>query len=64
MKKIKKVTKASKNFVVKHKLAIGVVTTAVICTAINRNALSAYSEFLEEKGLTEEFIGENAIIVK
>jgi hypothetical protein len=64
MNKIKKVAKASKNFVVKHKVAVAIVTTAVICTAMNRNALSAYNEFLEEKGLTEEFIGENTLIVK
>lgn len=56
MNKIKKVAKTSKNFVVKHKLAIGVITTAVICTKINAKANFAISEFLEDKGLTDEYM--------
>lgn len=60
MNKIKKVAKASKNFVVKHKLAIGVVTTAVICTKLNTNANRNILEFLESKDLTEEFMDFNA----
>jgi hypothetical protein len=56
MNKIKKVAKASKNFVVKHKLAIGVITTAVICTKINAKANFAVSEFLESKDLTDEYL--------
>jgi hypothetical protein len=55
MNRVKKVAKASKNFVVKHKLAIGVITTAVVCTKINANANKGICEFLEEKGLTDEY---------
>jgi hypothetical protein len=56
MNKIKKVAKAPVNFVVRHKVAVTAVTTAAICIAINRNAISNYNEFLEAKGLTEEFV--------
>ena len=56
MNKIKKVIKAPVNFAGRHKIAITAVTTAAICIAINRNAISNYSDFIEAKGLTDEFV--------
>lgn len=46
---------SAKNFVVKHKVAIAVVTTASICLVINRMALSQHDEFLRENGLFDKF---------
>lgn len=55
MDTIKKAAISTKNFVKKHRVAIAVVTTTVICAAINRQALGQHNEFLKEKGLYEEF---------
>lgn len=59
MNKIKKVARTSKNFVVKHKLAIGVITTAIICAKINANVNAEkdgiVNEFLDIHDLTDQF---------
>jgi len=45
----------AKKFVVKHKVAIAVVSTAVICMYINRAALKQHNEFLKEHDLYDVF---------
>jgi len=55
MNPIKQATVSTKNFVSKHRVVIAVVTTTVVCGAINRAALKQHNEFLKEKGLYEEF---------
>lgn len=52
---MKKKLIASKNFVVKHKTAIAVTTTAAACLVLNHMALKQHNEFLKEKGLYDEF---------
>jgi hypothetical protein len=46
-------------FVSKHRVRIAVATTAVIttaaCVALNRSAVKQWNEFLDEKGLKDEF---------
>jgi hypothetical protein len=46
---------ATKQFVAKHKVAIAVTTTAVLCLGINRMALKQHDDFLKEHNLYEEF---------
>jgi hypothetical protein len=43
------------NFVRRHKVAVAIVGTAVICIYINRQALAQHNDFLMEKGLFDEF---------
>jgi hypothetical protein len=45
----------AKNFIVRHKVAVAVTITTGICLVLNRAALKQHVEFLESKGLTEEF---------
>lgn len=45
----------AKNFVKRHKVAISVFTTATVCLWLNRVALRDHDEFLESKGLKDEF---------
>lgn len=58
METIKKATDSTKNFVKKHRVAIAVITTTLVCGKINRMALAQHNEFLKEKGLYEEFYAE------
>lgn len=55
----KNVALSAKNFVTNHKVAIAVVTTAAVTTAMcvkmQRGAIAQVNEFLTEKGLYEEF---------
>lgn len=46
---------SAKEFVVKHKVAIAVVSTAAICGKINSYAIGQHNDFLREKGLYDEF---------
>jgi len=46
---------SAKKFVAKHKVALAVTTTAVICLALNRTALAQHNDFLKEHDLYEEF---------
>lgn len=57
MDKIKKAVKASKDFVVAHKLGLAVAATAFAAVAISRTTAREFNDFLETKGLTEEFAG-------
>lgn len=58
--KLVKAASSTLNFVEKHKVAIAVTGTVVACATITRmignSTLEAYEEFIEEKGLTAEFI--------
>lgn len=46
---------SAKNFVVNHKVAIAVVSTAATCLYINRVALSEHNEFLKEHDLFDKY---------
>lgn len=46
---------STKKFVVKHKVAIAVTGTAVICLSLNRLALAQHNDFLKEHDLYEAF---------
>ena len=52
---MKKTLATTKNFVVKHKVAIAVTGTAVFCLYLNRLALAQHNDFLKERGLFDEF---------
>lgn len=45
----------AKNFIVRHKVAVAVTITTGVCLLINRAALKSHDEFLESKGLKDEF---------
>jgi hypothetical protein len=55
MNKLQTATTSAKNYVRKHRVAVAVVATTVVCGAINRAALKQHNEFLKEEGLYEEF---------
>lgn len=55
MNKIVQTAKSTKNFVSKHRVAIAVAATTVVCYKAHTNAVAQLSEFLAEKGLLEEF---------
>jgi hypothetical protein len=66
---VKKTAAATKNFVVKHKLAIAVTVTAaatvVVMDKLRGGALRDHVEFLEERNLSDDYvnwIAENANI--
>ena len=42
-------------FVRRHKVAIAIIGTAVICIAINRQALKQHNDFLKEIGQYDAF---------
>lgn len=60
MNPVKKTASATKNFVVKHRTAIAVTvtaaTTAVVMDKLRGAALHDHVEFLEEKGLKDEYL--------
>lgn len=45
----------AKNFIVRHKVAVAVSVTTAVCLVLNRVALKQHDEFLESKGLKDEF---------
>lgn len=45
----------TKKFVSKHRVAIAIVGTAVICMYITREALGQHNDFLMEHGLYDAF---------
>lgn len=55
MDKIKKIGRSTKNFVVKHKVAIAVTATALICGKLNKMALHDHDQFLKEHDLYDEY---------
>lgn len=56
MDKLKQATVATKNFVGRHKVAVAVAATSAVWIWMARNQASTFNAFLEEKGLTDEFI--------
>ncbi len=50
----KKLTSAKK-FVTKHKIAIAVTGTAVICTALHINTVNHWNDFLKEHDLLDVY---------
>lgn len=59
MNKIKSAAASTKKFVHEHRVAIAVTITAISTTAValvwNHEALREHDEFLESKGLIDEF---------
>jgi hypothetical protein len=55
MNKIKKVAKASRNFVSRHKVAFAVIGTSAVCLALHNKSVNGWNEFVEQQGLTEEY---------
>lgn len=56
----------TKNFIGRHKVAIAVASTATVTLWIHKGVTNQYNEFLEEKGLLEEYfnpMSEAALIV-
>lgn len=57
---MKKTLTATKNFVVKHKVAFAVTATAIVTTIavakITDGALNSHVDFLEEKDLTQDYL--------
>lgn len=60
MNHAKRALVSSKNFVVAHKLPIAIAATAVTTTVVVRRVIGsrmeAAEQFIEEKGLTVEFL--------
>ena len=54
---MKNPVKPTVNFVRRHKVAIAIVGTAVICMYINRVALEQHNEFLMGNDLYDAFYG-------
>ena len=52
---MKKKLIAAKNFVERHKTGIAVVGTAAAATYIHIRVIAEHNEFLEKKGLLEEY---------
>lgn len=52
----KKAAVRTKDFVVKHKTALAVVTTASVLIVINRIAIRDFQEYLEQTDQTEAFL--------
>lgn len=59
MNAIKKARNSAKKFVADHKVGIAIATTAVTtfvaCAAVSRVAVAQREDFLQEKGLLDEF---------
>lgn len=55
MDKIKKIAHRTKNFVARHRVGIAVISTAGICLTLQTKAVRGLNEFLEEKGLLDEY---------
>lgn len=51
----------TQKFVVDHKVAIAVTTTAAVGVVINRRTVRVYNAFLEQKGLLDEFLNTPAV---
>jgi len=45
----------AKKFVARHRVAIAVTATTIVLTAVHVKIVANTNEFLEEKGLLEEF---------
>lgn len=56
MKNIKNVARFSKKFVADHKVAIAVVSTALVCGKLNRMAQRDQVDFIKSHDLWDEFI--------
>lgn len=55
MDKVKKAAARTKRFVMDHKVAIAVISTAAICLKINRLALADHDNFLKKHELYDTF---------
>lgn len=55
MNRVKKVANASKNFVSKHRVELAVVATALVVSRNARESFKRWDQFLDDKGLTDEF---------
>lgn len=52
---LKSTAVATKQFVVRHKVAIAVTATSIAWIAVNRKALEQHNAFLKSEGLYEKF---------
>lgn len=55
MNKLKKAAVDTKDFVSRHRVALAVTATAATAVVIHVKVISNVNEFLESKGLLEEF---------
>jgi len=55
MNRLKSTAISVQNHVNRHRGLYGFATGAITMYAINRTAVAQWNEFLEEKGLTDEF---------
>lgn len=55
MDNVKNALSKTKNFVVQHKTAIAVAATATAAVVIIRRNQKLFNEFLDEKGLMDEY---------
>lgn len=46
---------STKNFVSRHKIAVTAVATATVCVVVQMKIVKDWNEFLEEKGLLDEY---------
>lgn len=52
---VKNVAVSSKKFVQRHKIAVTITATALVCGALNKAALRDHDNFLKEHGLYDEY---------
>ena len=55
MNKIKRSASATRNFVSDHRVAIAVVVTLTVCTALQMRSAKEWNAFLTEHNLFDEF---------
>lgn len=55
MNEIPATTTHIRDFIEKHKTKLAVAATATLCLAIHRRSLKQHEDFMEERGLLEEF---------
>lgn len=55
MTRIKTAAISSKKFVNDHRVAIAVTITSIVCVAAHVAVIKVHNDFLEEKGLLDEY---------
>ena len=59
MNNLKQKARSTKQFVKQHRVGIAVVATSIFWIKAMSNVAAQHNEFLEEKGLKEEFYATN-----
>lgn len=52
---MKNIYRPTQSFVRKHKTAIAVTATVIVCAVISKKGMQQHDDFLKEHGLYEEF---------